>query len=385
MLEELVRNGAASEKPWALSALAGLEPDPSRALSLAKRATALDPNLAVAWLALANAHYGRGEADLGQVASDRFLALVESAGHGGVSQKTLIAAHGARAGAAGNKADWQTARREDAILAEQAAEPQRRRDAALSMAFAAASMHEAAEARRLQGGPDDGQVSRALGFPIANSLMGAFWIQDWAEVVRQGEGLIAAKDVMLRPDRADFFIRTRVLPPMTTGLMRLGRFDEARALMAQMPEACDFCRQDRAALLAMTGDAAGAERAYDEMNRINPKYVFPYHWRAYYRLERGDFDGAIAATKETNKLGPHWADPLELWGEALAGKGDFAGAAAKYQEANQYAPRWGRLHMKWGEALVKQGRRDAARAQFQAAAGMDLGPADRAELAAQKV
>jgi tetratricopeptide (TPR) repeat protein len=251
------------------------------------------------------------------------------------------------------------------------------------MAFAAASMHEATEARRLQGG-DDAAASRALGFLQANSLMGAFWIADWAEVVRQGEGLIAAKNAMRAPDQADDFLLRRVYPPLATALVHLGRLDEARALQAQMPEACDFCRQTRAGSLELMGDHAGAERAWDEMIRHNPKYVFPYNWRAYYRLQRGDFDGAIAATEKTNKLGPNWADPLEIWAEALAGKGDFTGAAAKYREASQFAPRWGRLHLKWGEALTKQGKPADARAQFQAAGTMDLGPADKAELAAQK-
>ena len=384
VLEKLIADGPASERPWALSALANLQTDPARRLALAQRAVALDPKLAVAWLALANACGRLGEADRADAAERRFLALVESAGRGGVSPKTVIAAHDARATLAGDVADWQTVRREDTIVAEQAAEPQRRVEGAVNAAFAAASMHEATEARRLQGGSDDAKVSQVLGYPVANGLMGAFWIQDWAEVVRQGQGLIAIAEVLPHPEQAKDYVRQRVLPPMSTALVRLGRRDEAQALIAQMPQACDFCRQDRAAQLAMAGDVAGSERAWAEMIRRNPKYVFPYNWRAVYRLERGDYDGAIAATRATNKLGPRWADPLEIWAEALAAKGDLAGAAAKYQQAALYAPRWGHLHLKWGEALARLGRHDAARAKFQAAATMDLGPADRAELAAQK-
>ncbi|MDB5454233.1 MAG: hypothetical protein JWO33_2811, partial [Caulobacteraceae bacterium] len=70
-----------------------------------------------------------------------------------------------------------------------------------------------------------------------------------------------------------------------------------------------------------------------------------------------------------------------IWGEALMAKGDFKGAVAKFEQASRHAPRWGRLHMKWGEALAKLGKAAEAKARFAAAAGMDLKPAERAELA----
>ena len=79
--------------------------------------------------------------------------------------------------------------------------------------------------------------------------------------------------------------------------------------------------------------------------------------------------------------GPHFADLLEGWGEALMAKNQSHLALAKFAEAEKYAPNWGRLHLKWGEALVYAGKKDKAKKQFDLAAGLDLAPADKAELA----
>jgi len=39
------------------------------------------------------------------------------------------------------------------------------------------------------------------------------------------------------------------------------------------------------------------------------------------------------------------------------------------------------LHLKWGEALVYVGKKVEARAQFDRAAGLDLTPSEKSELA----
>ena len=97
-------------------------------------------------------------------------------------------------------------------------------------------------------------------------------------------------------------------------------------------------------------------------------------------MARGDLDGAIVRLQQANQKGPHYADALELWGEALMRKRDYSGAAARFAEADKNAPRWGRNHLRWGQALARTGKADDAKAQWIAAAGMDLSPADRAEL-----
>jgi len=98
-------------------------------------------------------------------------------------------------------------------------------------------------------------------------------------------------------------------------------------------------------------------------------------------LARGKPDDAIAQFTISNKKGPHFADPLEGWGEALMAKNQSHLALAKFEEAQKYAPKWGRLHMKWGEALGYAGQPEKAKAQYALAAGLDLTPGEKVELA----
>ena len=100
-------------------------------------------------------------------------------------------------------------------------------------------------------------------------------------------------------------------------------------------------------------------------------------------LDRKQPDAAIAKFTLSNKKGPHFADPLEGWGEALMAKNQSHQALAKFAEAEKYAPNWGRLHLKWGEALTYAGKKDEAKPQFAVAAGLDLTPGEKAELARQ--
>jgi Tfp pilus assembly protein PilF len=58
-------------------------------------------------------------------------------------------------------------------------------------------------------------------------------------------------------------------------------------------------------------------------------------------------------------------------------------ALAKFTEAEKYASNWGRLHLKWGEALGYVGKPEEAKKQFALAAGLDLTPGEKAELARQ--
>jgi tetratricopeptide (TPR) repeat protein len=70
-----------------------------------------------------------------------------------------------------------------------------------------------------------------------------------------------------------------------------------------------------------------------------------------------------------------------MWGEALIAKNRSDLALAKFEEANKSAPNWGRLHLKWAEALWWSGKRDEAKKQFAIAAGLDMTPSEKSELA----
>src|SRR5205085_1882717 len=99
------------------------------------------------------------------------------------------------------------------------------------------------------------------------------------------------------------------------------------------------------------------------------------------KLARGDAAGALALFRRAQKLGPGWAEPLKFEGDALVAQGKTDPALRAFAEAAQHAPRWGGLHLAWGRSLAKSGRIDEARTQWRAAAGMDLTPDERTELA----
>ena len=168
-------------------------------------------------------------------------------------------------------------------------------------------------------------------------------------------------------------------------LAKLGRLDEAGALVATLPLDCDVCHGAKGILLAAQGDVAGSERAFAEALRLAPNSVTLLIARGRERLARGDAPSAAADFRRANKLAPAFADPLAYWGEALLAQGDAQGASAQFADAASRAPRWGRLHLKWGAALAKLGKADEARAKWRAAAAMDLSPADRAALKAHGV
>jgi tetratricopeptide (TPR) repeat protein len=161
---------------------------------------------------------------------------------------------------------------------------------------------------------------------------------------------------------------------------KLGRAQEAEALVSGTPLDCDLCVLARGQVAATVGDWAAAARWFALLEARAPSIPFPdYEW-ARMLLTKGDVDAAIAKLAAAHAKGPHFADPLEAWGEALIRKGDFDGAAAKFKAADAIAPRWGRNHMMWGEALMLSGRYADARAQYETANGLDLTRSERAAL-----
>jgi hypothetical protein len=74
-----------------------------------------------------------------------------------------------------------------------------------------------------------------------------------------------------------------------------------------------------------------------------------------------------------------------MWGEALIGKNRSDLALAKFAEADRYAPNWGRLHLKWSEALYWSGDRVGAGQQLAVATQLALTPAEKAELARDRM
>ena len=170
-------------------------------------------------------------------------------------------------------------------------------------------------------------------------------------------------------------------PLLAEARARSGDTAGAAAAISQTPLDCYNCLRERGRVAAAQRDWASAERWFAEAVRQGPSLPFAYADWGEMLLAKGDVDGAIARLQHASRAGPGFADPLELWGEALMKKGDVGAAAGSFSRADKFAPHWGRNHLRWGEALSRLGRVDEAKAQWRAAAGAELSPADRAELA----
>jgi tetratricopeptide (TPR) repeat protein len=171
-----------------------------------------------------------------------------------------------------------------------------------------------------------------------------------------------------------------IWPRMAEVMARMGRLDEAVALVGRTPTNCYPCVRARARIAELAGDRAAADRWSAEARRQGPSLPFAFAERGQMLMARGDIAGAIDFYEQAIERGPRWADPQKYWGDALMAQGDEAGAIRKYRAAADRAPRWGALHLAWGRALEAQGKRDRAREKYTEAARMDLSAADRAEV-----
>ena len=251
------------------------------------------------------------------------------------------------------------------------------------LANAMARNHEVTAALKLLG-PPAAQAPTATDlfrgrFPARVRKEAMIQGEDWPRLVSLAEQQRDAATAA-GPVGRDYLER-EVWPDLALGYAQTGRLAEAQGLISRTPPDCDTCLDVRAQIAALAKDWTAADRWFAALDRQAPEIP---DWDADWGralLAKGDVDGAIAKLGQAHQKGPHFADPLELWGEALMQKGDFTGAARKFAEADKDAPRWGRNHLRWGQALARLGRADEARAQYRAAAGMDLSPMKRAELA----
>ena len=170
----------------------------------------------------------------------------------------------------------------------------------------------------------------------------------------------------------------------TGALAQLGRVAEAHAVIDPTPLDCQPCVVARGVLAAAERRWSVSDHWFAEASRIGPSTPNgPLYW-GQALLARGDAAQAVVRFREAVRRSPRADDAREGLGEALARQGDAAGAVRQFAAADRLTPLWGRLHLKWGEALASLGKRDEARAQLAAAARLDLTPAERAELAAQR-
>jgi tetratricopeptide (TPR) repeat protein len=225
-----------------------------------------------------------------------------------------------------------------------------------------------------------------------NIAMGAFpalpryWM--FAELGQWDKALADARefDAVLETGKASrpvYGLMQQVLswPLESLALAHSGDVAAAQALIGKTPLDCYPCLRVRGQVAALARDWPAAERWFVEAQRQAPSVPRAYAEWGRMRLDKGDPDGAIAVLRIATAKAPHFADPPQIWGEALMAKGDVAGASRKFAEAAKLAPNWGRNHLKAGEALTRLGQAKAAREELRTAAGLDLTPAERAELA----
>jgi tetratricopeptide (TPR) repeat protein len=216
-------------------------------------------------------------------------------------------------------------------------------------------------------------VHYGLSIPTADLLIAReLWPQALAEL-QVWEGIVSQPDHIPQ-------IPMLIWPRMAEVMARMGRLDEAVALVGRTPTNCYACLTARARIAELAGDRAAADRWSAEARRQGPSLPFAFAERGQMLMARGDIAGAIDFYEQAIERGPRWADPQKYWGDALLAQSDAAGAIRKYRAAADRAPRWGALHLAWGRALEAQMKSDQAREKYTEAARMDLSAADRAEV-----
>ena len=269
-------------------------------------------------------------------------------------------------------------------------DPVRRRRGNQSWAFFLAQNHDSsgamAAARSIVATPETGFTENEAEFGKAwRRLVAAVAIgdsraiKDAIPILRQTAAIVDEENARKDPIRP--IARLRITwPKLAVAMAMTGDAAGAERLVASTPLDCYNCVRSRARVAALRGDREAARRWIAEAVRQGPSLPFAYSDWGELKLEAGDLKGAIASFEAAHRRGPRWADPLKYWGDALARQGDHAGAARKYAAAADRAPRWGALHVEWGKALWRTGRHEEARAKFRAAARMDLNADDRARL-----
>ncbi|HEY0113849.1 MAG TPA: hypothetical protein VGB59_11980 [Allosphingosinicella sp.] len=382
----LTGNPSELERKWAYSGLGVIyrgRGEYRRAVAMARRALALEPNLlpALGNLVLTEERLGHGEAmltahsryerahqDVSWEEYDRRIADWTRASIGWTAAAALADAAGIR-----RNARW---------IEELGATPGFSEQAARAYADAAIIERDYRRAAALvapllasasPGGVETGRIA----------LAGARLKRAAEHGDRQGalraaaefHAAVAANATRLSIPAQRIFIPER--GEVAIALAQGGAASEAQALAAALPRDCYDCLRALGWAALAGGDGAAAMRWLREAVRQGPSLPRAYSDLGQALLGAGDVQGALRQFDLARARAPNWADPLKLSGDALLRQGDAAAAERSYRAAAARAPRWGTLHIHWAEALWRLGRRDEARATLAAAAGMDLAPHQR--------
>ena len=253
--------------------------------------------------------------------------------------------------------------------------------AGLQVALQHAYLHDVARGRRALGRAPTTEDSEALLSRDSYEAVGCLILEDWPCFTRLMDAVLAPAPAPDRPEAASRQIwLISNAPFIALGRAHSGDLAGAQSLIAETPTDTYLAAEMRGRIFALSGDAEAAERWFARAVALAPSLADGRLAWGRARLARGDHAGAIEQFELAADRAPRWADPLKFWGDALAAQGEHRGAIRRYGQAMERAPRWGALHLALGRSLAASGRTDEARERWRAAAGMDLNPADRAEV-----
>ena len=158
------------------------------------------------------------------------------------------------------------------------------------------------------------------------------------QTFRSAQGVIAASSPYGRAIEA-----TVIRPMEIRALLRLGRTDEAAALVNTTALDCYTCVRLRGSVAEARGNFPAAQRWFAEAVRQGPRLAQGYlDWgRLLLRAHRPD--AALAKIERSAELSPNSPDPMKYWGDALAAQGKRDEALVKYDAALKIAPNWQEL------------------------------------------
>ena len=382
---KLTNAPSAREQAWAYAGLGIVAGGPTgggsrAARDFGARAVEIDPSNYLATANFSGAESSLGHDEQNLVLSRKALELLSRPDHGQIrpdrieqyrlsSESTIAEALGAYQESTQKlAAAYLIGRRNAQGQSAQIARPQR-------------LAHDLTAARATMVSPIEDTPGRALAGAFANErerMLIDMSAEDWDSALKHQSIL---QDFLTKIPSARLANHLDHDPYVAQMLAKLGRFDEAEKLVADMPGDCTPCVIARGQIAALQKQNARADWWFDRAVKAAPSIPFAYYEWGKALKERGDFTGAIAQFKLANQKGPHFADPLEMWGEVLMARNRSDLAIAKFTEAEKYAPNWGRLHLKWGEALLWTGKPVDAEKQFARAGELDLTAAEKTELA----
>jgi len=352
-LQQLTNNESPMERKWAYNGLSvslRTDGDFRGSMAMANKALAIDPDMMPAISNLAQAHslFGHDQQMVDLYARARAVKVSKE------YDARIIAANRCRHRSAIGQA------MRDPVLLDQAADCL---DASAS-SMASGALPTRIDAALLRNDPRlalgfdqkaDGNVSAdMIAFSKAiNRLNGEMVRGPSPALAKALDDYRAARAKRLAdPVGGNYYPAT--LPVMSWPfeaqvLAKLGRTDEAAALVGRTPPDCYDCVRTRGLVAEASGDRRGAQQWYLAAAKLGPRLPAAFEDWGRFLASAGRYASAEVKLREAVRLAPNWADPLKDWGDMLAAQGKRGEALAKYDAALKLAPNWAALRQARGK------------------------------------